>query len=166
MERQRVIWLGKVPCWRISWARRTTLPHMSGFSDFPVNCLLPVTVVMLSEALLLPKTGFPAWLHQPWSVWLQHTPWHFIQERKYSTSLEIASEHTRSDRNESVDTTSMRSREVPENPDWPKHNLSPKRCYFDYLSPVLFNPRENLNISSGFHVQKIKLLMWSDSTSP
>jgi len=41
---------------------------MSGFADFPVNYALPVTVVMLSEAILLPKAGFPAWLCLPGGI--------------------------------------------------------------------------------------------------
>lgn len=34
-----------------------SLLHYFGFSDFPVNFLLTVTVVMLSEVILHPKAG-------------------------------------------------------------------------------------------------------------
>lgn len=82
MKRPHVVGMGRVPCWRTSW-QEGKLTHVCGFSEFPVNCLLPVTVGVCSEAVLLPKAGFPAWL-QSLRSWCDSD----ILTRKQSTGTE------------------------------------------------------------------------------
>lgn len=45
--------------------KKDRLSSTNGFSDFSVKYLLPVTVVMLAEAILISKAGFPTRLHLP-----------------------------------------------------------------------------------------------------